>query len=160
VPSGVKWVLAIALTSVLLVSLTVGATVGSVYHSGAISVLVQPRSGGAISIAVPASVANVALAAVEFVPLEALPTDEAPAQALNLLEHYLPAAQQALDRLADQPDFVLVEVESDGEHVLVRKEGRSLRVLVDSDDGRVDVSIPLSTVKQFTKRLRRLSHDF
>ena len=159
-PSGVKWVLAIALTSVLLVSLTVGATVGSVYHSGAISVLVQPRSGGAISIAVPASVANVALAAVEFVPLEALPTDEAPAQALNLLEHYLPAAQQALDRLADQPDFVLVEVESDGEHVLVRKEGRSLRVLVDSDDGRVDVSIPLSTVKQFTKRLRRLSHDF
>jgi hypothetical protein len=159
-PRGVKWVLAIALTSVLLVSLTVGATVGSVFQAGVISVLIEPRSGGAISVTVPASVANMAMAAVEFVPHEALALDRAPVEALDALEHYLPAAQHALDRLAEQPDFVLVEVESNDEHVIVRKEGRSLRVVVDSDDGRVDVSIPLSTVKQFTKRLRRLSRDF
>jgi hypothetical protein len=160
VPSGVKWVLAIALTSVLLVSLTIGATVGSVVQSGTISVLVQPRSGGAINVALPASVANVALAAIEFMPIEALPLDEAPSEALHAIEKYLPAAQDALDRLAAQEDFVLVEVRHDDEHVIVRKEGRSLRVLIDSDDGRIDVSIPLSTVKQFTKRLRRLSREF
>jgi len=159
-PSGVRWVLGIALASVLLVSLTIGATVGTVYQAGTISVSVQPNSGGAINIAIPAGVANMALAAVEFVPVETLPLDEAPAEVLEAIEHYLPAAQDALDRLAEQPDFVLVEVESDDEHVVVRKEGRALRVLVDSNDGRIDVSIPLSTVKQFTKRLHRLSRDF
>ena len=46
------------------------------------------------------------------------------------------------------------------ENVVVRKEGRSLRVVVDSYDGRVDVKIPLSTVKEFGKRLRRLSREF
>ncbi len=159
-PSGVKWVLGIALASVLLVSLTVGATVGTVIQAGTISVLVQPSSGGAINVAVPAGVANMALAAIEFVPVEALPLDQAPAAALDALEHYLPSAQQALDRLAEQDDFVLVEVRDGDEHVVVRKEGRSLRVLVDSNDGRIDVSIPLSTVKQFTKRLHRLSREF
>ena len=159
-PGGVRWVLGIALTSVLLVSLTVGATIGTVYQAGTVSVSVQPRSGGAINIVVPAGIANMALAAVEFVPVEALPLDEAPAQALDALEHYLPAAQEALDRLAGEPDFVLVEVHSRDEHVVLRKEGRTLRVLVDYNDARVDVSIPLSTVKQFTKRLQRLSREF
>ena len=159
-PSGVKWVLGIALASVLLVSLALGATVGTVYRAERVSVSVQPRGGGAINVAVPAVIATVALAAIEFVPVEALPLDDVPAEALDALEHYLPAAQEALDRLAEQPDFVLVEVRSRDETVLVRKEGRKLRILVESNDGRVDVSIPLSTVKEFTKRLHRLSREF
>jgi hypothetical protein len=158
-PSGVRWVLGIAFTLVLLVSLTIGATVGTVYQAGTVSVSVQPRGAGEINVAVPAGVANMALAAVEFVPVGAFPLDHVPAEALDALEHYLPAAQQALDRLAEQPDFVLVEVHSRDETVVVRKEGRKLRVIVESNDGRVDVSIPLSTVKQFTKRLRRLSRE-
>ena len=108
----------------------------------------------------PAGVANIALAAVEFMPVGSFYLDEASNEALEALEHYLPAAQQALDRLAAQPDFVLVEVQSSDETVVVRKEGRSLRVLVDSDDARIDVTIPLSTVKQFAKRVRRLSDEF
>ena len=159
-PRGVKWVLGIALASVLLVSLAIGATVGSVYNAGMISVLVQPRGGGAINVAVPAGVANVALAAVKFVPVGSFPLDEAPAEVLEVLEHYLPAAQKALDRLASQPDFVLVEVHSRDETVVLRKEGRALRILVDSDEGRIDVTVPLSTVKELTKRLRRLSREF
>ena len=159
-PRGVKWVLGIALGSVLVVSLAIGATVGSVYTAGVISVSVHPRGGGAINVAIPAGVVNVALAAVEFMPVDSFLLDEASAEALQVLEHYLPAAQQALDRLAAQPDFVLVEVQSRDETVVVRKEGRALRVLVDSDDGRIDVTIPLSTVKEFTKRLRRLSREF
>ena len=158
-PRGVKWVLGIALASVLVVSLAVGATVGSVYNAGVISVSVQPRDGGAINVVMPAGVANMALAAVEFVPVNSFGLDEAPAEALEMLEHYLPAAQHALDRLAEQPDFVLVEVQSRDETVVVRKEGRSLRVLVDSHDARIDVKIPLSTVKEFGKRLRRLSRN-
>lgn len=159
-PSSVRWVLGIALTPVLLVSLTIGAAVGTVYRAGTISVSVQSRGAGAINIAVPAGLANVALAAVELVPVKALSLDPVSAEALDALEHYLPAAQQALDRLAEQPDFVLVEVRSRDQTVLVRKEGRTLRILVESNDGRIDVSIPLSTVKQFTQRLRRLSREF
>jgi len=159
-PRGVKWVLGIALASVLLISLAVGATVGSVYNAGTISVRVQPRDGGGINVVVPAGVANMALAAVEFVPVRTLPLDEAPDEALDVLEHYLPAAQLALDRLAAQPDFTLVEVRSRDETVVVRKEGRSIRVLVDSDEASIDVTVPLSTVKEFTKRMRRLSRDF
>jgi hypothetical protein len=124
-----------------------------------ISVSVQPRGGGAINVVMPAGVANMALAAVEFMPVDSFYLDEAPVEALEILEHYLPAAQQALDRLAAQPDFVLVEVQSRDETVVVRKEGRALRIIVDSDDGRIDVKIPLSTVKEFAKRLRRLSRD-
>ncbi len=159
-PSGVRWVLCIALASVLLASLALGATVRTVYQAEKVSVSVQPRDGGAINVAVPAALATVALAAIEFVPLEALPLDDVPVEALDALEHYLPAAQEALDRLAEQPDFVLVEVSSRDETVLVRKEGRKLRIVVESNDGRVDVSIPLSTVKEFTKRLHRLSREF
>ena len=159
-PNGVKWVLGIALASVLLVSLALGATVGTVYKAEKVSVSVQPRGGGAINVAVPAALATVAMVAIEFVPVEALPLDDVPAEALDALEHYLPSVQEALDRLAEQPDFVLVEVWSRDETVLVRKEGRKLRVIVESNDGRVDVSIPLSTVKEFTKRLRRLSREF
>ncbi len=159
-PRGVRWVLGIALASVLVVSLAVGATVGSVYTAGVISVSVQPRGGGVINVVLPAGVANVALAAVEFMPVDSFLLDEASAEALELIEHYLPAAQRALDRLAAQPDFVLVEVQSGNETVVVRKEGRALRVLVDSDDARIDVKIPLSTVKEFAKTLRRLSREF
>jgi len=161
-PTGVKWVLGFALGSVLLVSLALGATVGTIgtiVRSETISVTVQPRGGGDIRVAVPAVVANVALAAVEFVPAAALPLDEIPTEALDLLEQYLPSAQEALDRLAAQPDFVLVEVKSRDEHIVVRKQGRKLHVLVESRDERIDVSLPLSTVKQFTKRLRRLSRE-
>ena len=159
-PSGVKWVLGIALGSVLLVSLALGATVGAVVQSEKISVSVQPRGGGDIHVAIPAGIANMALAAVELVPAAAFPLDPASSEALEMLEEYLPAAQEALDSLAAQPDFVLVEVESRDEHIVVRKQDRSLLVLVESNDERIEVSLPLSTVKQFTKRLRHLAREF
>ncbi len=79
---------------------------------------------------------------------------------LEVVEHYLPAAQKALDELAAQPDFVLVEVQSRDETVVVRKEGRSLRVVIDSDEARIDVTVPLSTVKEFTRHLRRISREY
>lgn len=159
-PSGVKWVLAITLTMVLMASLAVGATVAAVYGGGAISVAVQERDGSDIHVAVPAGVANAALLAIDLVPAAALPLDEIPDEALDAIDHYLPAAQDALDRLAEQPDFVLVEVQSRDENVLVTKEGRHIRVVVDTDGERIDVTIPLSTVKKFTKRLRRLSREY
>ncbi len=159
-PRGVRWVFAIALGSVLLVSLAVGATVGSVYHSGMISVSVQPRDGGGINVAMPAGVANMALAAIELVPASSFALDESSDEVLEVVERYLPAAQKALDELAAQPDFVLVEVQSRDETVVVRKEGRSLRVVIDSDEARIDVTVPLSTVKEFTRHMRRISRDY
>ena len=68
--------------------------------------------------------------------------------------------EEALDELAAQPDFVLVEVQSRDESVVVRKEGRSLRVILSSDEARIDVTVPLSTVKEFARHLRRISRDY
>ena len=50
-PAGVRLVLGIALGSVLLVGLAVGATVGTVYHAGTISVSVQQRGDAQINVA-------------------------------------------------------------------------------------------------------------
>ena len=155
-PRGVQLVLGIALACVLTVGLAVGATVNAAVSAGTISVHVQPRGGGDIHVAVPAAAANLAIAAVQLVPGNTW-EDEVPSEAIDALERYLPFAQDAIDALADQPDFVLVEVDSEDEHVVVEKRGNKIVVVVDSDDGRIKVSLPLSTVKEFGKALKRLA---
>jgi len=158
-PRGVRWVLVIALACVLTLGLTIGATVNAAVSAGTISVLVQPRDGGEIHVAVPAAAANLAIAAIELAPGNTWMIDEAPPEAIEAIDRYMPFAQDALDALADQPDFVLVEVDSDGEHILVEKRGRKIVVEIDTDDQRIKVSLPLSTVKEFGKALRRVSRS-
>jgi hypothetical protein len=156
-PRGVQWVLGIALAVVLTLGLAVGATVSAAIGEGTISVHVQPPGGGDIHVAVPAAAANLAIAAVDLAPGGSWVADEVPREAVEALDRYMPVAQEAIDALAAQPDFVIVEVDSADEHVLIQKRGRRILVLVDGDEGRIEVSLPLSTVKELGKALRRLS---
>lgn len=155
-PRGVRWVLAIAAGSVLMVGLAVSATVGAVYRAGTVSVHVLTEEGGDIHVAVPAGAANLALSAIEWVPGGTWPLDGHTSDALDDIRHYLPVAQEALERLIDQPDFVLVEADSKDEHVRVRKQGRTLSIVVESDGTRIDMTLPLSTVREFGKALRHI----
>lgn len=60
-------------------------------------------------------------------------------------EEELNAALKVLSKMGDAPDFTLLEVEDGDDHVTIRKEGRTLRLRVDSRDALVNVSIPQST---------------
>lgn len=56
---------------------------------------------------------------------------------------WLPLAHDVLAVLAQAPDAELVRVEEPGRTVLVRKEGRRLRVQVASKDEQVDIAVPI-----------------
>ena len=73
------------------------------------------------------------------------------------MKGWMPTAQAAIDALAAQPDFTLVQVDDGNDHVTIRKEGRKLVIEIDSPDERVRVSIPLTTVREFCKKLDRIS---
>ena len=156
-PRPVRGVLLIAAGTVALIALTVGATFAAVYGGGSVAVSVEHDDASRIDVAIPAGVANVALAATSAIPAGRWAAGEIPADARRELERYLPHAQEAIDLLAAQPDFTLVEVDSPDTKVLVRKEGRELRILVDDDGTRIDVAIPLSTVRRVGKRLGRIA---
>lgn len=152
-PVAVRWVLAIVLGLVLVMSLAIGGAVAAIYEGGTLAVDVRGRDGGAkIAVGVPAGLANLAIA---LVPSNALPVEEV-APIAEELRPYRPVIQAALDELSELPDFVLVEVDSRDEHVLVKKVNRKILVLVESDGSEIKVSIPLTTVRQFFNKLDRL----
>jgi len=153
-----KWVLAIAVTMVTLVGIAVGATVNTVYRAGMVSVSVAQQDGSEINVALPAGLANAALAAVELVPERHWDVDRDTREMLRSLEKFWPAAQDALDELSAQPDFVLFELTSDREQIVIQKVGRELHVFTDDGSETIRVSLPLSTVKAFTKRLNRIAN--
>ena len=152
-PVSVRWVLAIALAVVIVMSLAVGGAVAAIYRGGTIAVDVRESNGGTkVAVGVPAGLANLAIA---LAPGDLIPVEEV-APIADELRPYWPAAQAALDELSRLPDFVLVEVEGRDEHVLVKKVDRKIVVLVESDGAQVEVSIPLTTVRQFWRKLDRL----
>jgi hypothetical protein len=109
-------------------------------------VVVDVREGGPsghhVVVPVPLVLAQAALAVAPAVaPQDKLRVpDEA-------LEH-LGLAREVIEALAAAPDGELVRVEEANEHVLVAKEGRSIRVRVDSDREHVNVTVPLHLVMQ------------
>ena len=152
-PVAVRWVLAIALGIVVVMSLAVGGAVAAIYQGGTIAVDVRVNHGSSkIAVEVPAGLANLAIA---LVPSDVIPVEEV-APIADELRPYLPAAQAALDELARLPDFVLVEVEGPDEHVVVKKVGKEILVLVEADGATVKVSIPLTTVRQFWNKLEQV----
>jgi hypothetical protein len=54
-----------------------------------------------------------------------------------------PVLEAIGDELAACPDMRLVEVETDHEHVIVEKDGGSLRITIDDRGDHVEVSVPL-----------------
>lgn len=115
------------------------ALAAAVVHSGVITVSVVDHSNGGTRIFVPVPAALVNLG-VDTLPLW-MPAEERRQMQTELApyrEHLLALGRE----LAEMPDTTLVEVETDDEHVRVIKEGDTFRVIVDSPDADVRVSIP------------------
>ena len=131
--------------AVLILSLaTVGAAAAAVYHAGSIAVEVAPQDGSALSINVPAGLANIAIA---LAPAD-LVTD-----AIEELEPVWPSLEAAARTLDEAPDFTLLEVRSAEEHIVIAKERGRLLVLVDADGETVRVAVPLRTVRRVVEKL-------
>jgi hypothetical protein len=76
--------------------------------------------------------------------------EDARSEVRDQLGEWGPLAAALADDLARRPDFTLVEVDDDGEHVEVLKRGRHLVVRVRSADADVDVQVPLSLATRAT----------
>jgi len=118
------------------------------FHEGAITVNVQEKKpdGHHVFVLAPAAIVPwaIALAPEEHVRFERIPPEAREA---------LPVLAAAADKLAEMPDFVLVEVDSPHEHVKVEKCGGSLVINVDSDKERVYVSVPLRAARHTLENL-------
>ena len=123
---------------------TIAAGAAAVYHAGSITVEILEDEGGRFNVSVPAGLARVAIA---------LAPDSIIEEAADELQPVLPALRAGWDEFVRSPDFVIVEVHSDDDHVRVEKQGRKLSVLVDSSDAKIRVSIPLDTVSLLLSKL-------
>lgn len=117
------------------------AAAGAVAATGVAVVDVREARGGH-RIVVPVPLALVQLAAA-FVP-----ESRTQVHLEREAARYLPVARDVLAALAEAPDAELVRVEAPGRQVLVRKQGRRLRVQVEERDTRVDVSVPIDLALQ------------
>jgi hypothetical protein len=119
-------------------------TVAAVYSSGTIAVDVRPEDDSHISVALPAVIANLAIALVPSEVVSDMTED---------LEPVWPTIQAAARELDEAPDFTLLEVDSRETHVQIRKEGGRLLVTVDDRGDRVSVALPLSTIRRIVEKL-------
>ena len=120
---------------------------GAVYaYGGIMTVRVHERSEGLnIYVPVPMAVVDGAVAtAVHVMPHD----DWLELQADLDLGEWGPMVREVLEVLDECPDALLVEVIDAHEHVRISKEGRHLKVEVDSDDVDVRVSIPTRSVRR------------
>lgn len=139
----------------LAVLMTFGAvSAWSVHSAGMFELDVHERGPGGADISgirIPAALGHVALA---FVPARVFDFCED-----DDFARHAPLLREACERLSDAPDFVLVEVISADEHVLIRKEGSALVVDVESDDEEVHVAVPLGIARAFARKIERASRD-
>jgi len=142
--TGTRLLLAIFAGIFLLTTITVGAAVAAVYHAGTIAVDVRPEDDSHISVAIPAAIANLAIA---LVPSEVISdmTEE--------LEPVWPTVQAAARELDEAPDFTLLEVTSSDSHIQIRKKERRLLITVEDDGERVSVALPLATIRKIVDKL-------
>lgn len=141
---GTKIFLGLFASALVLSMATVGVTAAAVYHAGSIAVEVEPQDGSGLSIHLPASLANLAIA---LAPAD-LVTD-----AITELEPVWPSVEAAARVLDEAPDFTLLEVRSTDEHVVIAKKRGRLLILVDADGETVRVAVPLGTVRRVVEKL-------
>ncbi|MFH1278153.1 MAG: hypothetical protein ABIK65_07220 [Candidatus Eisenbacteria bacterium] len=141
-----RTILWIAVAVLAAVSLTGAAIATSIAGRGMIEVEVREACGTDVRFSVPVSFL---LLALPFMPSEAY--EGMPPEAVR----YMGAVRIVGDELEKMPDFTMVEVESPGHRVLVRKLGK--RLVVDVDDGGdvVHVSIPIGAVERVAKRIEK-----
>lgn len=132
----------LAAAGAVLLATTGIALAAAVAHSGVMSIAVDDhgRDGGRLYIPIPAALIEIGAHTLPLV----IPGDE-----LAQLRHELAPYQEGLEALATElatmPDVTLVRVTTDHEHVRIVKEGRMLRITVDSADANIRVSVPAAS---------------
>jgi hypothetical protein len=119
----------------------------AIVQSGFVSVAVRSDSipGGCIQVSIPGAFT---WAALPFVPGHVWRevADEA--------RDWLPVTRTALDELAHAPDFVLVNVETTNERVLVEKHGGHLEVRIQEPDVEIRCRVPFGALRLVLSRIQ------
>jgi hypothetical protein len=138
--------LAIVLALGVLTFGTAGAAVYVWHHSGSLRLAVHDNGpdGGDLALSLPGAIVNAAIALCPL-PVD-LATDER-------LQAVLPALRDAADQLASMPDVVLVDVDDHGDRVRIAKSGSELVIRVVSTEERVEITVPIESVRRLVARL-------
>lgn len=143
-----KQPLLVAGAFVVLGLICLGVTGAYVYNAGIVVVEVSETGpdGSDISIKIPGALI---CGMIQVVPAKVFE------EAKEEIRYAGPLIRAVCDKLADMPDFVLVEVQDGREHVEIAKRGNKLVVDVDSPDERVHIVVPFSVVKTAAKKIER-----
>jgi len=143
--------LLLAALSVVVVA-AVGVATAAVYRAGRIDVDVA-TDGGGVQLALPAVLADIALAVVPTGVVRRAAIDASRDTPVDAAQ-WLPAVVAAIEALDAAGDARLLEVRSSDAHVVVEQRGRRLLLNIDADDGtRVRLALPLRTVRRLLDRI-------
>ena len=144
---GERFALAVILGAGVLVFGTAGATAYAWRRAGNVRIEVHGtgQGGDDFSMRLPGLVVNAAIA------LCPLPTDP---EFETRLADVAPALRAVAERLATLPDVVLVDVHDDGGTVRVEKSGPDLVIRVVSRVERIDVTVPVESVRLLLAKLQ------
>jgi hypothetical protein len=138
--------LAILLGLGVLVGGTAGAGVYAWHRSGSVRLAVHENRTDGVDLAVtlPGALVN---AAIALIPMPADLVLE------PRWEGMLPALRSVADQLATMPDAVIVDVDDHGDRVRVAKVGRELVIRVLSREERVEIALPIESVRRLVAKL-------
>ena len=126
----------------LVACLNIGHGIGRCICSSAVSLRID--EGSDVSLAVPGVLVNAAIA------LCPVPND---AELNARLREMSPALGAVASRLATLPDAVLVDIKSEDKTLRVEKSGSELLIRVNSPNERVEVAVPLTSVRKLMEKL-------
>lgn len=143
--SGARLTIAVLLVAVTSVGIVAAAAAAFVHYTGTVDIEVHERDGNDISLTIPASIAQAAIACL---PGEAMVLDGAEAA------RWFPLVETVVRRVDRMPDAVLVEVDDGDENVRVEKRNGRLTVHVRSGGDDVRIGVPMQLVRQVAAKLR------
>jgi len=143
---GERLALAVVLGLCVLVGGTAGATAYAWQRAGSVRIAIQESGpdGDALALRLPGLLVNAAIA------LCPIPADADLNARLIVLA---PVLRDVASRLATLPDVVFVDVKDEGGTVRVEEVGHDLVIRVVSPVERVEVAVPLDSVRRLLKRL-------
>ncbi|HWM91707.1 MAG TPA: hypothetical protein VN493_13145 [Thermoanaerobaculia bacterium] len=122
----------------------------SVVRTGMVTVKVHEPGpeGSRIYVPVPALLVHAGMSLMPMVM-----EDDVWEEIRTDLGEWGPVAAEVLRAVEDAPDTVLVEVQNDHETVRIVKDGRSLEIRVEGEDGTVDISVPASLLGRIAREI-------
>ena len=138
--------LAIILGLCVLVSGTTGATAYAWHRAGSVRIAIHETGPGGsdVTVRLPGLLVNTAIA------LCPLPTDP---KFKERLVDLAPRLRAVAGRLKTLPDAVLVDVKNDEGTVRIEKSGAELLIRVLSEAERVEIAIPVDSVRRLLEKL-------